>query len=131
MKVKEETSMFNSRDDYCEIDYNEIYNPYAVDKFVENRKTREIARIIYIDDDIATLQMNVDKDLDSTDYLDISTSKLKSDWKKCEKIIIGKLPKNSTSIHLDFKDVGFEVIGKSLIVPKKKVKNERRNVIRN
>lgn len=128
MKVKEEVNMFNSRDDYCEIDFNEIHNPYAVGKYVQNRKTKEIAKIIYIDEDITTLQMNVDEDLDSTDYLDISTSNLKSDWKKCEKIIIGKLPRKEDSVYIPFhfndnysKDfVGFEVIGKSLIVKKKK-----------
>ena len=73
--------------------------------------------------------MNIDKDLDSTEYLKIEVSTLKREWKKCERIIIGKLPseKERFTIGLDFssEDIGFVVNNKSLIVPKSKKKRLR------
>lgn len=123
--------MFNTRDEI--IDLSEFYNPYRVGGNVENINTGEIANIVCIDSDIATLQMNIDKDLDSTEYLKIEVSKLKREWKKCEKIIIGKLPSKEERfiIGLDFssEDIGFEVvendIGKPVIVSKSKVKRKK------
>lgn len=121
--------MFNSRDE--KTDY--FYDPYAVGCNVENRMTGEIAKIVCINGDVATLQMHIDEDLDSKKYLEIEVRVLKSEWKEAERIIIGKLSKKEDSVHIpfEFNDdffrdyVGFEVIGKSVIVPKSKVK--RRN----
>lgn len=39
--------MFNTRDDYYEIDFNEIHNPYVVGKYVQNRNKRNSKNNLY------------------------------------------------------------------------------------
>ena len=128
MKVKGKNNMINTRDDYCEIDYEKIYNPYMINKIVENIKTKIVAKIIYLDDYHAVLEFNIDKNLYSKEYLDISIKELKNEWVKCNKIIIGKLSSEEERIHieLNFEDIGFVVNNEWHIVAKSKVKKGKK-----
>lgn len=83
----------------------DIYNPFRAGLIVENIIFGEIARIIDIDDSMVTLQLGIDKDLNSSDYIDLEYGEFRKNWKISNKKI------ESDNVSVDGKNIKIKKYG--------------------